>query len=230
MDEPTRYRAYLCCGPRCTLRRSNPLVDVLARVVARAGLTDQVAVLPGGCMKHCESGPTLTVWPGPVYYEGVTAERLRVIVARHFGQDAPVEEYFWHDPFENARDRARAHPVSRTPAQEAQTRPPLLALQRGRGGRLQVVRRCAPAKIPTNSGAEKVGNGPQSSAVSDTIGTEEPGSLRSGAIQGHGTPTPGLKPPAVPDGLRPGWLASQPGRRTNRSIHKESNDGSEQQQ
>lgn len=125
MESSARYRAYLCCGPRCTLRRSNPLVDVLAREVVRAGLTDRVEVLPGGCMKHCESGPTMTVWPGPVYYEEVTAERLRVIVAQHFGQDAPVEEYFWHDPFENARDRARAWLRDREQARAAQppTRP-----------------------------------------------------------------------------------------------------------
>ena len=66
MEPVARYRAYLCCGPRCTLRRSNPLVDVLAREVARAGLGDVVQVLPGGCMKHCESGPTLT--SGPARY------------------------------------------------------------------------------------------------------------------------------------------------------------------
>jgi (2Fe-2S) ferredoxin len=136
MEPVARYRAYLCCGPRCTLRRSNPLVDVLAREVARAGLTDVVQVLPGGCMKHCESGPTLTVWPGPVYYEEVTAERIRVIVARHFGQDTPVEEYFWHDPFENARERARAwlrdREIARaaTPTAVAPTPPPTPAPQR----------------------------------------------------------------------------------------------------
>jgi (2Fe-2S) ferredoxin len=134
MDQSTRYRAYLCCGPRCTLRRSNPLVDVLAREVARAGLGDRVQVLPGGCMKHCESGPTLTVWPGPVYYEGVTAERLRVIVAQHFGQDAPVEEYFWHDPFENARERARAwlrdREIARAAAAGPAPPPPAPALSR----------------------------------------------------------------------------------------------------
>ena len=124
MDHSARYRAYLCCGPRCTLRRSNPLVDVLAREVVRAGLTDRVEVLPGGCMKHCESGPTLTVWPGPVYYEELTPERLRVIVAQHFGQDTPVEEYFWHDPFENARDRVRAWLRDREQARATHAPPP----------------------------------------------------------------------------------------------------------
>lgn len=106
-NEPTPYRAYLCCGPRCTANHSNGLVDVLIREVARQGLADQVQVLPGGCMQHCESGPTLTIWPGPIYYEGVNAERIRVIVSEHFGAGRPVAAYIWHDSPARARIRAR---------------------------------------------------------------------------------------------------------------------------
>ena len=113
MDDTPPYRAYLCCGPRCALRNSTRLVGVLAGEVARQGLDEQVAVLPGGCMKHCESGPTLTIWPGPVYYEGVTPERLKRIVAQHFGRDQPVAEYIWRDPLLPRHDRPRPpqHPM-----------------------------------------------------------------------------------------------------------------------
>jgi (2Fe-2S) ferredoxin len=118
MDETARYRAYLCCGPNCTLRRSLPLVALLQREVARAGLSDRVEVLSGGCMKHCETGPSLIVWPGPVYYQGVTAERLRAIVAQHFGQDRPVAEFFWREEDERAHERrqpVRSSAPSSTP-------------------------------------------------------------------------------------------------------------------
>src|SRR4051812_18297302 len=116
MDETIRYRAYLCCGPNCTLRRSPPLVDLLEREVARAGLNDRVEVLPGGCMKHCQTGPSMIVWPGPIYYQRVTAERLRLIVTQHFGQDRPVREYFWDEAEEQARERRRPlHPETATP-------------------------------------------------------------------------------------------------------------------
>src|SRR4051812_44598646 len=60
-NETRQYRAYLCCGPNCTLKRSLQLLALLEREVAHAGLGDRVEVLPGGCMKHCESGPTLTI-------------------------------------------------------------------------------------------------------------------------------------------------------------------------
>ena len=39
MDETTRYRAYLCCGPRCTANRSTGLVDVLAEEQAAGAVT-----------------------------------------------------------------------------------------------------------------------------------------------------------------------------------------------
>ena len=124
MAETVRYRAYLCCGPNCSLRNSPPLVDWLQREVARAGLTDRVEVLPGGCMKHCLTGPSLIVWPGPVYYQGVTAERLRLIVVRHFGQDAPVREYFWREEDERARERRTVRPLAPPPAPPPGRPPP----------------------------------------------------------------------------------------------------------
>jgi (2Fe-2S) ferredoxin len=126
-NQTARYRAYLCCGPNCSLKRSLHLLGLLEREVARAGLGGRVEVLPGGCMKHCESGPTLTIWPGPVYYQEVNIERLRVIVAQHFGQDRPVVEYFWVDPGApsgpQARDRIRARTQPPTPAASTSSRP-----------------------------------------------------------------------------------------------------------
>lgn len=127
MAEPLQYRAYLCCGPNCTLKRSLQLLAQLEREVARAGLGDRVEVLPGGCMKHCESGPTLVIWPGPVYYQEMSPERLRVIVAQHFGQGHPVMEYFWIDPGmpsgPQAHERIRARTQSLPSTPPATSRP-----------------------------------------------------------------------------------------------------------
>ena len=56
-----------------------------------------------------------------------------MIVARHFGQDAPVEEFFWHDPFENARERARAwlreRGIARAAATPTASPPPPLSVR-----------------------------------------------------------------------------------------------------
>ena len=59
--------------------------------------------MPGGCMKHCERGPSLAIWPGPVYYEEVNIARLRRIVREHMRAGRPIREWFYHEP-------APAHP------------------------------------------------------------------------------------------------------------------------
>ncbi len=100
MDETlqARWRAYICCGPRCTERRSPGLLDVLQREVDHAGLTTEVEVLPGGCQKHCERGPSLVIWPGPVYYEQIDTRRLRRIVRDHLGAGCPVRDLLYREP------------------------------------------------------------------------------------------------------------------------------------
>jgi (2Fe-2S) ferredoxin len=98
MMEKPRYRAYICCGPNCGPKGSRLLLDALEEEVRRAGLQDQIAVLPTGCQNHCETGPTMVVYPGPVYYQGVDRERLRRIVSEHLALGRPVADYFWTGP------------------------------------------------------------------------------------------------------------------------------------
>ncbi len=95
MDSPARWRVYLCCGPDCTARRSPALLRQLEREVADAGLDDAVEVLPSGCMKHCERGPSLVLRPGPVYYERIDPGRLQRIVRQHLGTGRAIPEWFY---------------------------------------------------------------------------------------------------------------------------------------
>lgn len=96
--EQTDYRAYICCGPNCGPKGSVRLLTVLEEEVARQGMSARVSVLPTGCQSHCETGPTMVVYPGPVYYQEVDGERLARIVREHFGHGMPVREYFWLGP------------------------------------------------------------------------------------------------------------------------------------
>ncbi len=91
----TRYRAYLCCGRNCGPKGSGELLDYLAEEVNRLGIDHQVSVLPTGCQSHCESGPTMVVYPGPVYYQAMDEARLREIAKAHLRDGMPVREYFW---------------------------------------------------------------------------------------------------------------------------------------
>ena len=87
----------MCCGPNCGPKGSRQLVDFLEAEVARLALEDRVSVYPGGCQNHCDSGPTMVVYPGPVFYQEVDRARIRRIAAEHLAGDRPVAEYFWVD-------------------------------------------------------------------------------------------------------------------------------------
>ena len=91
----TKYRAYLCCGRNCGPKGSGELLDFLLAEVNRLDIDQQVTVLPTGCQSHCESGPTMVIYPGPIYYKAVDETRLREIAAKHLRDGMPVREYFW---------------------------------------------------------------------------------------------------------------------------------------
>jgi (2Fe-2S) ferredoxin len=95
MSDNERLRAYICCGPNCGPKGSGALLDYLEDEVERLGLGERVSVLPTGCQSHCDSGPTMVVYPGPVYYQEVDVARLNRIVAEHFIAGRPVREFFW---------------------------------------------------------------------------------------------------------------------------------------
>src|SRR5205823_2106348 len=70
-------------------------VDFLEVEIEIRGLDGHVSVAATGCQAHCESGPTMVVYPGPVYYQDIDKGRLERIIREHFIGESPVKEYFW---------------------------------------------------------------------------------------------------------------------------------------
>jgi (2Fe-2S) ferredoxin len=90
-----KYRVYICVGPNCGPKGSPKLAGMLERELETLGLDGEVSITMGGCQSHCETGPTMVVFPGPVFYEGMNLDRLRRVAKEHFANDTPVTEYFW---------------------------------------------------------------------------------------------------------------------------------------
>jgi (2Fe-2S) ferredoxin len=90
-----KYRVYICCGPNCGPKDSRSLLDYLSVQLREQDLDAIVSALPTGCQAHCLSGPTMVVYPGPVYYQEMTEGRMDRVISSHFLADEPVEEYFW---------------------------------------------------------------------------------------------------------------------------------------
>lgn len=90
-----RYRAHVCLGKNCSPRGSRRLLDVLEREVRAAGLTDQVEVSATSCRDRCDFGPSMNVYPGPVFYNYLDEDAIEEIVTSHFLLGKPVARYLF---------------------------------------------------------------------------------------------------------------------------------------
>ena len=94
MDK-AKYRAYIWCGVNCGPKGAPALVDFMEAEVANQGLDQEVSVSATGCQAHCDSGPTMVVYPGPVFYQEMDQTRVRRIIKEHLKSDVPVQDYYW---------------------------------------------------------------------------------------------------------------------------------------
>jgi (2Fe-2S) ferredoxin len=78
--------------PSCAARGSAEVLAALQRAVGSdPALWGQVAVTPCGCLGPCFDGPAMVVYPGGVWYAGVTPADVAEIVEKHVKGGIPVE-------------------------------------------------------------------------------------------------------------------------------------------
>src|SRR5262249_15382842 len=95
LAEASRYRVHVCFGPTCTGRGSRQLLPALQVALKQAGLSEQVEILATTCRNRCDYGPSLNVYPGPVFYNQITEEALLEIVDRHLRQGVVVDRWLY---------------------------------------------------------------------------------------------------------------------------------------
>jgi NADH-quinone oxidoreductase subunit F len=103
-EHASDFRVHLCFGPNCTPRGSRSLLPILQRAIFEAGLSDRVEVIASSCRARCEYGPSLNVYPGPVFYMDVTEEAIREIVQEHLVNGRPARQWLFE---QDARGPAR---------------------------------------------------------------------------------------------------------------------------
>lgn len=89
------YRVHLCFGPNCTPRGSRALLPVLQEALLREGLTGAVEVIATTCRDRCDYGPSMNVYPGPVFYNDLTPDAVEEIVQEHLKHGRPVARWFF---------------------------------------------------------------------------------------------------------------------------------------
>jgi (2Fe-2S) ferredoxin len=80
-------------------------MPILERAVREAGLSDQVEVLATTCRNRCDYGPSLNVYPGPVFYNLLDQKAISEIVTRHLGNGAIAEQWLFRPKIEGVRRR-----------------------------------------------------------------------------------------------------------------------------
>lgn len=103
---PTKAK---CCDPADGLETWN----ALKRLVRDLGLENEQR--PQGivlrskvdCLRACERGPILLIWPEGIWYSDVTPERIEVIIRSHIINNQPIEKWIYKTtPFQNQKHQS----------------------------------------------------------------------------------------------------------------------------
>ena len=98
--EPYSHHVLVCTGSFCSPeRRGRALYSHLAELLEREDLLFGPTRVKRGetpCVGVCAGGPIVVVYPGGIWYGGVTPELLERIVVEHLKNGQVVEEAVFH--------------------------------------------------------------------------------------------------------------------------------------
>jgi (2Fe-2S) ferredoxin len=96
---PYEHHVFVCTNTRppdhprgcCSSKGSEEIRARLKALVKERGLASKVRINGAGCLDHCESGVSIVVYPGNVWYGRVTLADVGEIVERHLACGEPVQ-------------------------------------------------------------------------------------------------------------------------------------------
>ena len=85
-----------CCDPRVGEEAWEALkAELKARGLTPGTEANAVYRTKVGCLRVCQDGPIVLVYPEGTYYAGMTADRIPEFVQRHLIENQPVEEWIF---------------------------------------------------------------------------------------------------------------------------------------
>ena len=108
-------------GLTCPKKGSKELMEALKKAVVRAGLQEQVEVIPRGCFGLCNIAPNLFIEPEGVWYSRFTRRDVAVIVRQHLVKGKLVERLIHYpDRRPPGKRRGRSKMVETVSAREVE--------------------------------------------------------------------------------------------------------------
>ena len=96
-----------CCNSALGAQTWNELKSVVRELNLENTERPEGIVLrsKADCLRVCERGPILLVWPDGIWYADVSPDRIKRIVGQHIIGQQPVEEWILKStPFEKIND------------------------------------------------------------------------------------------------------------------------------
>jgi (2Fe-2S) ferredoxin len=90
--ETARRHVFLCPGPECCAREAGLATWEKLKAACKADGVDSLRT-KAECLRVCEGGPWMVVYPEGTWYGGVTPERCGRIVQEHVRGGQPVAEW-----------------------------------------------------------------------------------------------------------------------------------------
>ncbi|MFP4365310.1 MAG: NAD(P)H-dependent oxidoreductase subunit E, partial [Spirochaetia bacterium] len=91
------FRILVCGGAGCLASGALDVKDAIEKAAAQEGMSDKIQVIETGCMGPCAKGPVLRVIPENIFYQDLTPEKAKRIVAEHLKKGNIPEDIVYYD-------------------------------------------------------------------------------------------------------------------------------------
>ncbi|HEY4185421.1 MAG TPA: (2Fe-2S) ferredoxin domain-containing protein [Polyangia bacterium] len=75
----------------CAAKGADDVRDLFKQMLHERGLKSRIRANAAGCLDQCSRGVAVVVYPGQIWYGGVTVDDVADIVDQHLVGDVPVE-------------------------------------------------------------------------------------------------------------------------------------------
>jgi len=80
---PYRKHVLVCCSKNCSEYASEVLYAELKKRLRELNLNREIRLTNTGCLKECENGPIVVVYPEGIWYSRVAVDDVDEIIAEH---------------------------------------------------------------------------------------------------------------------------------------------------